>query len=112
MATVTVAGKNVVLRDRMPVGEFHQFIAAAAHMWPIGIRDDGTAFPYAEQVGPILPIIESWEFDCDPHDVVAVGETLDGYEEFIPLWEAISGHIAAKVRAMREREKNEAKPPI
>jgi len=111
MATVCIAGKSVVLRDRMPIGEFHQFLAAAGAMYPIGSRQDGTPISFAEQVGPILPIIESWEFDCDPHDMQAVGETLDAYEEFIPLWTAITEHLTAKLEAIREREKNSAKPP-
>jgi len=111
MATVCIAGKNVVLRDRMPIGEFHRFLAAASAMYPIGLRQDGTPISYEEQIGPILPIIESWEFDCDPHDVKAVGETLDAYEEFLPLWTAITEHLGTKLDAMREREKNAAKPP-
>jgi len=111
MATVCIAGKDVVLRDRLPIGEWHSFIAAARNMWPVGCRRDGSAISYAEQVGPILPIIESWEFGCDPHDLLAVGDTLDAYEEFIPLWEAITEHIDSKITAMREREKNSAKPP-
>jgi hypothetical protein len=112
MATVCIAGKEVVLRDRLPIGEFHAFVAAARVMFPVGSRKDGSPISFEEQVGPILPIIESWEFPCDPHDLAAVGVTLDSYEEFIPLWNAISDHINAKIVAMLEREKNEARPPI
>ena len=112
MATVCIAGKKVVLRDRLPIGEFHTFLAAARDMYPIGRRQDGSPITFAEQVGPILPIIESWEFPCDPHDLTAVGNTLDAYDEFVPLWEAITTHLADKLEAMREREKNSAEPPI
>jgi len=111
MATICIAGKKVVLRDRLPIGEFHAFVAHVREMYPIGVRPDGSPISFEEQVGPILPIIESWEFDCDPHDVSAVGNTLDAYEEFIPLWEAITAHLSSKLEAMREREKNSAKPP-
>ncbi len=112
MATVCIAGKNVVLRDRLPIGEFHRFVAAARGMFPVGSRADGSPISFEEQVGPILPIVESWEFECDPRDLAAVGATLDAYEEFIPLWNAISEHINAKIVAMLEREKNAERPPI
>lgn len=110
MATVCIAGKSVVLRDRLPIGEFHQFLAAVRQMYPVGRRQDGTPISFAEQVGPILPIIESWEFACDPHDLTAVGETLDTFE-FLPLWDAISEYVMGRLDAMREREKNAGKPP-
>ena len=112
MATVCIAGKSVVLRDRLPIGEFHQFLVAARQMYPVGRHQDGTPISFEEQVGPILPIIESWEFPCDPHDLTAVGQTLDTIDEFLPLWDAISSYISDKISAMQEREKNAGKPPI
>ncbi len=109
MSEVIVAGKKVVLHDGLPIGQWHAFVAATRHMWPIGGPNDHR-IDFATQVEPILPIIDSWEFAGDPHDLAAVG-ALDAYDEFLPLWQAITDHVLARINTAAERQKNVGKPP-
>ena len=105
MAEITVAGHKVVLRDKFPVGEQFGVIGGWSRMYPVG------QLSYQEQITPMMPVVESWDFPGDPHDIAAWAD-LDGFAEFLPLWRAISLHLSNLYDAQQAHAKNSDAPPI
>lgn len=88
---ITVNGKAVVLRDRMPAAEFH-------HLRKEMIRQAtaGEEVPWDERAKLLKEFVVSWEFDGDPKEVESWGQ-LDLFSEFIPLERAIGESIAERI---------------
>jgi len=97
---VTVSGKRVRLRDRLPARECWPLIQAVRK------AQQGQETTFDEGVQAIMPMVESWDFDGDPHDGKAY-EWLDLLTEFIPLGQLVGSEIVNRLAA----SKNSIKPP-
>lgn len=97
MATLTVAGTSVVVRDRLP--------ARVHYALPRAINANVGAISFEEQVGPLAACVESWEFAGDPADLNAWAE-LDVFSEFLPLWNALVSHFVQRMVGQLADQKN------
>ena len=105
MAEIVIAERKVILRDKFKAGESLGVVAGWANMYPVG------KLPFAEQVGPMLPVVTNWELPGDCRDLAAWAE-LDVFTEFIPLWAAIAKHLNDLYDARTTTAKNSDAPPI
>lgn len=91
MSEITVNGRRVVLRERLPARE----------CWPLietlrVSQREGREMTYDEEVRAMATLIESWEFEGDPHDPSAY-EALDLFEEYLPLSGAIGANLIERM---------------
>lgn len=98
---VTVNGKRVTLKDKL----------SAREGWPVVMISNKVAMEktiaFDDEVTVMTIVVDSWEFEGDPHDRKSY-ENLDLWEEFTPL----SNEVAVHVYAIRTTQKNSTKPPI
>mgnify|MGYP000843921984 CR=1 FL=1 len=81
---VTVSGKTVWLRDRIPAREgwpLRQLLARAATGERLSFEEDAQALAY---------VVESWEFEGDPSDPAVYGDLDMG--DFIAIENAVGQH--------------------
>ena len=97
MAEIDVNGKKVTLAERLPAAK--HFAVPRMLFTPIG------DLPFDKQVGPLVGVVESWEFAGDPNTLQAWGE-LDAFTELVPLWNALADYWLDRVNALSERQKN------
>jgi hypothetical protein len=86
---VMVAGKKVILRSYLPSRDYIGIIRGIMNLGNIG------DLPFEEQVKPLMPLVESWEFEGEPDDLEAWGK-LDALSELMPIFNAIGEHVARK----------------
>jgi len=72
---ITINGKQVIIRDSYPAGEFFDL----PRQWA-GSED----LPFEEWVAIMARFIESWGFDGDPADAEA-WQALDAFREIAPI---------------------------
>lgn len=75
MPEITVNGKQVVIRESFPAGEFFDL----PRLWA-----GSEELPFGEWVEVMARFIESWEFDGEPADVQS-WEALDAFREIAPI---------------------------
>lgn len=87
----TVAGKQVVLRRRLPGRD--------AHLLPKLLMDYGGDTDTIVEMGRIA--IESWEFGGNPASKHAYAD-LDVFDELLPLGKVLIEYITARMAAAAE----------
>ena len=96
---ITVAGKKVVLRERIILGEGYDIIGLFSS---IDSNDLRTSIPI------MTKMIESWEFDGEPSDRASY-DNLDVLAEFIPMSRRINARINAMMSGLEEDEEEPEK---
>lgn len=93
MAEVTIAGKRVTFRERVP-------LKLGARLPKLAGEIDGEDF---STVVPVLQmLIESWEFEGDPADAASYDE-LDLFGEMIPLSNAMGTELTRRMADMNPK---------
>ncbi len=95
----TVAGKKVVLRERITLGEGYDIIGLFSS---IDTNDLRTSIPI------MVKMIESWEFEGEPDDPASYDQ-LDVLTEVIPMSRKINGQINIMMSGMEEVEEEPEK---
>ena len=86
---VTVNGKKVTLRDRLPAKQSWPLMGALQNM-------SNGKLEYDDAVMLLKTAIESWEFAGDPTDAASY-ETLDLFSEMMPLANEVGQGMLAKL---------------
>ena len=94
-----VAGKKVVLRERIILGEGYDIIGLFTG---IDSNDLRTSIPIMSKM------IESWEFEGDPNDPAAY-DNLDVLTEVIPMSRKVNARINALMSGLTEDEEDPEK---
>ena len=94
-----VAGKKVVLRERISLGDGYNIIGLFSS---IDSNDLRTSIPI------MAKMIESWEFEGDPSDPAAY-DKLDVLIEVIPMSRKINARINALMSGLNEDEEEPEK---
>jgi len=94
-----VAGKKVVLRERISLGDGYNIIGLFSS---IDSNDLRTSIPI------MAKMIESWEFEGDPSDSAAY-DKLDVLIEIIPMSRKINARINALMSGLNEDEEEPEK---
>lgn len=81
MAEVTIAGKRVKFRDKLPVKDNWDLMQ---QLGQLDLGDDPASMDWQAHIPIMVRLIEEWEFEGDPSDPEAYGE-LDLFREFLPL---------------------------
>lgn len=87
---VTIAGKRVTFRDRLPAKQNWDLIKTFQKFSDM----DNLDFDQLARV--FAAMVESWEFDGDPADIASYG-ALDTFSEFLPLMNAVGDVFNAKM---------------
>lgn len=87
---ITVAGRRVWLRERLPLKEGKRIVALAQ---AVSDQDLDTALPL------LALLIERWEFDGDPSDAASY-ENLDVFSEVLPLLLGVGPYVQAKLEGV------------
>ena len=95
----TVAGKKVVLRERITLGEGYDIIGLFSS---IDTNDQRTSIPI------MVKMIESWEFEGEPDDPASYDQ-MDVLTEVIPMSRKINGQINIMMSGMEEVEEEPEK---
>jgi len=80
----TVAGKKVVLRERIPLGEGYDLV---------GLFTNFDANDLRTNIPIMTRLVESWEFEGDPSDSAAYDD-LDTLTEFLPIAKRVNARIS------------------
>lgn len=89
MPTVTIAGKQVVFRERLPAKDNWDLLQRI--METTGKAGEGV-LDFQAQVPILVRMVESWEFEGDPTNAESYGE-LDIFREFFPLVTAFVDYL-------------------
>ncbi len=89
-----VAGKKVVLRERITLGEGYDILGLTAR---VDNEDFRTTVPV------MIKMIESWEFDGDPSESASYDE-MDVFTEFLPISRRVNAKFTSLIQGVAEEE--------